>query len=245
MSRILLSMMVTLDGRIARPDGALDWFRTGPAFEREQLALLRSVDAFVFGRVSYELLGAYWPAPGANQGFTSTTVGDEFVHLLNTVPKIVFSRTLQVASWGPARIANGPLDQEVARLRDSARDIVVFAGASLASAMMAADAIDEYRLAVHPTLLGAGPPLFRELPDELPLRLDRATPLDAGVVLMQYQRDRQRTGNSELPRCCQSGAPPRLPGRGARMTARSRRPGRPRRLLRPSRACGLRTQPET
>jgi dihydrofolate reductase len=197
MKKIILSMMLSLDGLTAGPGGDLDWFRTDAAFEDEMLELLGNVDGMLFGRRSYELLAQYWPtaasagsgdAPG---GFTSRERAALFAHRMNTTPKLVVSGSLREATWGPARILAGDLREEIARLRDApGRDLVVFAGATLAQSCMQLDLVDEYRLMLHPLLLGQGQALYGELPRQLPLRLRQARALSSGVLLVRYERAR-------------------------------------------------------
>ena len=67
---------------------------------------------------------------------------------------------------------------------------MLFAGASLASTFIDLDLIDEYRLMVHPVVLGKGLPLFKDPAGERALKLVKATPFSSGVVLVQYERER-------------------------------------------------------
>lgn len=193
MRNVILSMMVSLDGQIARPDGNLDWFLTDADFEDEMFALLNSVDAMIFGRKSYELLKEYWPTAGTSDeqapgGFTSKAREVEFARLMNTVPKIVFSRTLENADWGPVTI-----EREVHADVIGDRKVVVFAGASIATTFMNLDLVYEYRVMVHPIVLGKGIPLFAGLNEERALTLQRAVRFSSGVVLMEYARSAKLT----------------------------------------------------
>jgi dihydrofolate reductase len=194
--KIILSMMVSLDMQIARADGNLDWFRSDTEFEAEMLQLLRAVDGMMFGRVSYELLAQYWPSAGSGDaaapgGFSSREVEEEFARLMNSVPKRVYSRTLKSAEWGPVTLSNEVSSADVEQLRrQPGRDLVLFAGANLASEFIRQDLIDEYRLMVHPLAIGNGIPLFQGLTAELPLELQRCRVLPCGVALLQYARAR-------------------------------------------------------
>lgn len=197
MRKVILSMMVSLDGSIARANGELDWFLTDEAFEVEMLDLLHSVDACIFGRTSYEQLAAYWPTAGTAAaeetpgGFTSKARQVEFAELMNTLPKIVCSRTLSNVSWTPARILKDDIPGAITRMKqEPGKDLVLFAGADIAATFMAHDLFDEYRLMVHPVVLGNGVPLFRDLPADRTLKLLRARTLPSGVVLMHYVRER-------------------------------------------------------
>jgi dihydrofolate reductase len=197
MRKLILSMMTSLDGHIARRDGSLDWFLTDAQLEEEMLGLLRSVDAMLFGRVAYELLAQFWPTagtPGSEEapgGFTSRAREIEFAHLMNSIPKVVYSRSLDAASWGPATVVRTIEPDEIERQkRQPGRDLVLFAGSSIARSFAKLDLIDEYRLMVHPIVLGKGLSLFDGLDTELALELRRTTTFRSGLVLLQFQRAR-------------------------------------------------------
>lgn len=197
MRNLILSMMVSLDNRTARADGDLDWFRTDGDFEVEMLALLRNVDGILLGRVSYKQLGAYWPTAGtatadeAPGGFTSKEREVAFAERMNALPKIVYSRTMDRPSWGPATVMCEVIAEDVAKMkREADKDLVLFAGATLASAFIDLDLIDEYRLMVHPVVLGRGPRLCEDMAKEHPLRLVRTKTFSSGVALLQYRRER-------------------------------------------------------
>lgn len=197
MRKLILSMMVSLDGYIARADGNLDWFISDAQFEDEMLALLRSVDGMHFGRVSYQLLADYWPKAGTSSaeeapgGFTSKEREVAFASLMNSIPKTVYSRTMKQAGWGPVTVEAEISAEQITRLKQqSGRDLVFFAGADAASTLAKLDLFDEYRLMVHPVVLGAGIPLFTGLKEERMLKLQRTRTFPSGAVLLQYGRDR-------------------------------------------------------
>jgi dihydrofolate reductase len=160
------------------------------------LGLLRNVDGMIFGRIAYQLLAQFWPTAGTSSdtapgGFATRENELEFSRLMNTIPKIVYSRSLKHADWGPVTLRKEVNAAEIARERQApGKDLVVFAGANLASAFVKQDLIDEYRLMVHPRLVGNGIPLFQGLSAEHELKLQRATTFRCGVVLLQYSRSR-------------------------------------------------------
>jgi len=206
MRKLILSMMLSADGHTARPDGDLGWFLTDADFEDEMLGLLGSVDAMLFGRKSYQLLAEYWPsaaAPGSPEapgGFTSRERAIEFARLMNTIPKLVISSERGALDWGPAQRIGDDLAAEVRRLKNEpGRALVAFAGATAAQSLIRLDLVDEYRLMLHPILLGQGLPLFGARPPEgslpeQPLKLLGSRTFSSGVVLVRYARDRAGQG---------------------------------------------------
>jgi dihydrofolate reductase len=110
---------------------------------------------------------------------------------MNTIPKIVFSSTLKQLSWGPGELVQHDVPGAIARLKAApGRDLVLFAGAGLAQTFMQLDQIDEYRLMVHPMMLGTGIALFEGASPERRLTLRSAQTFSSGVVLLRYDRAR-------------------------------------------------------
>jgi dihydrofolate reductase len=195
MRKIILSMMTSLDGKIARSDGDIEWFLTDERLEETLRSLLHQVDAMIFGRVSYQLLADFWPTAGTATaaedppgGFTSPERAAEFAHLMNTIPKIVVSHAPAALPWGPARSIDGDLPDAIHELKaEPGGDLVLFAGADLATSFIDLGLIDDYRLFVHPTVLGKGIALFDRIHTEQQLHLLDVSAFPSGVVQMRYE----------------------------------------------------------
>ncbi|MGK8522934.1 dihydrofolate reductase family protein [Nocardia asteroides] len=188
MRRVLLQMMVTLDGYAAGPDGALDWIDVNdPELDAYLAELLGGVDAQIFGRTSYELLAGYWPDAQRNPA----TPGDALLApLVNALPKLVLShRPDPDLPWQPARRIGADLPAEIAELSNSpGRPLVVFAGVATAREFLRLEAVDELRLLVFPVLLGAGLPLFGDVAPRRLRLVDVVAFRASGVVLQIYRR---------------------------------------------------------
>jgi dihydrofolate reductase len=129
------------------------------------------------GRVTYEEMASVWP--------TSTS---EFARPMNEIPKVVFSKTLQRADWPGTRIASGDLAEEIGRLkREPGNDLIAYGGATLDQVLSRLGLVDEYRLMVQPAALGAGLPLFKDLPAPLQLELVDATTYPTGLAIHIYR----------------------------------------------------------
>lgn len=185
MGRIIVIEFVSLDGVIHDPDGAEGsahggWaFRHGPqavAGDKFHLGELLDTGALLLGRRTWEKFAGIWP-----------TRDDDFSNKMNTIPKVVASRTLQdVGAWSNSTLLHGDVVEEAAARRADG-DLVVAGSASVAHALMGADLVDEYRLLVFPTVVGGGTRLFeagRTCTD-----LGLASAQDAGpAVLLVYSR---------------------------------------------------------
>ncbi len=183
MRKVIVSIFVTLDGYIADDEGSTGWFITDEAVNNYSMNLLNASDTLLLGRKTYELFRGYWP-----------TANDPGAKELNTMEKVVFSRTLEAVDWGTwdnARLVKDDVGEEVKRLKaQPGKDMVIFAGAGIISTFRKLDRIDEYRLLLHPLVMGSGLPLFTAGDERLNLKLVSAEPLEHGMVLLTYQPER-------------------------------------------------------
>jgi len=119
---------------------------------RRQLA---SVDTFLFGRVSFELWQDVWPALANDP--RSSAFEKEFSRLNERMQKVVYSHTLKSVTWDNSRLARGSLAEDVANMkRTPGGDLAIVGGPRIARAFGELGLIDEYRLWIHPTIIGSG-----------------------------------------------------------------------------------------
>jgi dihydrofolate reductase len=180
MRQLALQMSVTLDGYVAGPGGELEWGLPPehPEVQAWKLVLVRQAGTHIMGRITYEQMAAYWP--------TATNV---YAAPMNSIPKVVFSKTLPAAEWAGSRIARGDLSEEIAALKsEPGGDIIAHGGAAFVQALSRLGLIDEYRLIIHPVALGNGLPLFKDLPRPLRLELADAKRFPDGTLIHVYHR---------------------------------------------------------
>lgn len=183
--RIVWMMSVSVDGFMSDPDGGLDWHLVDDELHRHFNDELRTMGAFLDGRVTYELMAGYWPTADDDPDCTPTE--REFAGIWRDMPKIVFSRTLQHADWN-TEIVREVDPAAIARLRAEPGGDLGVGGADLGAAFMRLDLIDEYRVYVNPIVLGRGRPAFHPLDAALPLGLAETRAFGNGVVLLRYAR---------------------------------------------------------
>jgi dihydrofolate reductase len=190
MRELILQMMVSVDGMTEGPDQDLDWaYVDDPDLDDSLAQLLDSVDAQIFGRVSYQMIGQYWPDAENNP----LTPGDKMLApKVNGVPKIVVSHRDCQLTWQPATRIGSDLAAEVRALKEQpGRPLVVFGGATTALEFIRLDLVDEYRLLVFPVILGRGTRLFAEDGERRDLQLIETTTFPtSGVMLQRYRRRR-------------------------------------------------------
>jgi dihydrofolate reductase len=107
---------------------------------------------------------------------------------MNTMPKIVFSRTLKTVEWNNTRLVKGDTVKEISEIKQQpGKDLLIFGSADLASTLTNLGLIDEYRIMVNPVVLGKGNPLFKDIKEKLNLRLLRTRTFSNGNVLLYYE----------------------------------------------------------
>jgi dihydrofolate reductase len=189
MRSVTYSMSMSLDGYIVGPDGSFDW--TPPDEEIFRLATdeVRGVGVHLLGRRLYETM-LYWETADQDPSLAFSTV--EFAAIWRSLPKVVFSATLS-AVQGNARLASGELAEEIERLRvQPGEGDIAIGGATLAAQAAASGLIDEYRVRVHPVLVGGGTPFFPRREHRVNLELVESRTLKSEVVYLRYRVGRER-----------------------------------------------------
>lgn len=141
--------------------------------------------AFLSGRVTYELMAGFWPTADADPASPAPMI--EFARIWRDMPKIVYSRTLQRAGWNTT-VVRDVVAEEVMELKAQPGGDLALGGAGVAAAFMREDLIDEYRIYVHPVVIGRGKPLFPTWDSKISLQLAETRTFGNGVVLLRYQR---------------------------------------------------------
>ena len=185
MRRLVVFNNVSLDGYFVDGKGDMSWaHNTNPdaewdAFGEENA---KGGGILLFGRVTYELMAGYWPTPLAAQN--DPIVAEH----MNTLPKVVFSRTLDQVSWINTTLVKGDLAAEVRKMKHApGQDMAVLGSGSIVSQLAQEGLVDEYQLVVSPVVLGAGRTLFDRLREKLALKLTKTRAFRNGNVLLCYE----------------------------------------------------------
>jgi len=184
MRKIVVMMSVSVDGFMEGPNREIDWHLVDEELHQHFNDELATMGAFLDGRVTYELMAAYWPTADRDPASTAPEV--EFARIWRDMPKLVFSTTLERADWNTTIVRE--VDPEaIAALKAQPGGDLAVGGADLAAAFRRLDLVDEYRLYVHPVVLGKGKPLFAPEDTWTGLRLVGTGTFGSGVVLLRYQ----------------------------------------------------------
>ena len=180
--RIILDLAVTLDGLIEGKNGEIDWCIMD--HEMGFVDFLDQIDTIFYGRKSYELWGQYTPKPEDSE------TDKELWELVNSKQKYVFSRTKK-GTDKKAIFINDQILDEVNQLKSKpGKDIWLFGGASLITNFINLGLVDEFRLSVHPVILGEGKPLFIDIQERIQLKLVDTRSFSSGVVQLIYHLNR-------------------------------------------------------
>ncbi len=147
--------------------------------------LLSDAGTLLYGRITYQLMEDYWPSVVKNP--TGNKPMDEFAVLIDNISKVVYSRTLQHVDWKNTQLKKEVVKEEVLELKQEAGKDILVGSPSLIVAFSELDLIDEYQLAVHPTVLGSGLPLFKNIKDRINLKLLKTKTFSAGAIILYYE----------------------------------------------------------
>ncbi|EPG72503.1 riboflavin biosynthesis protein RibD C-terminal domain protein [Leptospira fainei serovar Hurstbridge str. BUT 6] len=184
MRRIIVSEFLTLDGVMEDPGGAEKsefggWSHQffNEEFGKYKFDELFSCDALLLGRLTYEGFAAAWPSMTDEQGFSER---------MNGIPKFVVTTTLTKADWNNSTLIKENIVAEISKLKEQpGKDILVAGSGVLARGLLQNDLVDEFRLMIHPILVGGGRRLFDETPRKV-LKLVESKELNTGVEILTY-----------------------------------------------------------
>ena len=191
MRNLAVIELVTLDGvmqSVGSPDedreGGFDYGGWSAPCGDEVLGKaagegMATTTAYLFGRKTYQHMVAHWPAePDTNP----------IAAHLNATPKYVVTKTLTSLEWAGSHVLAGDVAASVNDLKQHGNGTIAVLGSGvLVQTLIEHDIVDEYRLFVHPLVLGTGKRLFRQTPKPIPLRLTACTQTTTGVLLLSYE----------------------------------------------------------
>lgn len=181
MRKIFVFLMATLDGYHETTAGELSWHNVDAEFLDFAAAQLDEADTLLFGRRTYEFMAAFWPTDAAMGGQPAVATR------MNGFDKIVVSRTLTEAAWGPVTIISDDVAAQLAKIKtQSGKDIALIGSSDLAASLLGTGVIDEVRIMVNPVALGSGHPVLAG-GDPTKLELLGVRQFGSGNVLLTYR----------------------------------------------------------
>lgn len=184
MGRIVWMMSVSLDGYMEGPDHDISWHCVDEELHQHFNDWMAPAGAFLSGRTTYELMVSYWPT--ADQDPDGSPTEAEFAGIWRDTPKVVYSRTLEQADWSTT-VVRDVVPQEVRALQEQYDGDLVVGGSILGAEFLRLGLIDEFRVYVHPVVIGQGTPMFQPQDVQVPLELVGTRTFGNGVVLLQHR----------------------------------------------------------
>jgi dihydrofolate reductase len=183
MRKLIVFNNVSLDGYFVDASGDMSWAHRPDAewnsFTAENAG---GGGVLLFGRKTYDLMASYWPTPMAMQNYPVVAEG------MNNLSKVVFSKTMDQASWKNTRLVKSDLASEVRKMKDESGDGMAILGSGTIVAQLAEEGlIDEYQIAVIPVVLGAGRSMFGGIKRRLNLTLKKTRVFGNGNVVLWYE----------------------------------------------------------
>lgn len=175
-------IIISLDGFYEGPDGEFNWAIVDEEFRDFAIRQLDAADTLGFGRATYEHMAAYWPAAQAYED------DSEIAPRMNTMPKLVFSTTLEDAAWSGSTVVRGDASERLPSIMAASDgEILVIGSAHLSANLARAGLLDELRIMISPIALGRGRSLFENLNERTSLTLLRVREFDSGNALLTYR----------------------------------------------------------
>ena len=174
---------VSLDGYFVDANGDMSWAKADHQDAEWNAFVAGNASGegmLVFGRVTYEMMASFWPTPTAIEMMPAVAAG------MNNMPKVVFSRTLNEASWNNTTLVKGDPAAAVRQLKhESGPDMVILGSGTIVAQLARQGLIDGYQIVVNPVVLGSGRTMFEGAP--LSLRLTSTRAFRNGNVLLCYE----------------------------------------------------------
>ncbi len=194
MLKLVVQTFLTLDGVYQAPGGAEEdtsgGFKLGgwqmrfwdPEGDKAMDRQIAETDALLLGRITYQIFNGYWP----KQPDT-----DPIAKKFNAIPKFVASTSLKKADWKGTTLLSGPLAEAIAKAKQAPGSgiLAVVGSGKLAQSLMKDGLVDEYRLWIHPVVLGSGKRLFDGGFAPLNVKLTASAVTPSGVAMLTYRPD--------------------------------------------------------
>ena len=181
MSKLIAAINMTLDG-FCNHEGMI----ADDEIHQHYTDLLNSAHALLYGRITYQLMESYWPLIVKDP--TGNKQTDDFAVAIDNIQKIVYSRTLKSVDWKNTILKNEIIKEEITALKQQTEGTILAGSPSLIATLSNLDLIDEYQLAVQPTVLGSGLQLFKNISERIDLKFLQTKTFDCGVIILYYHK---------------------------------------------------------
>lgn len=179
MRKVIAAINMTLDGVCDHTVGIVD-----EKLHQHYSDLINNGGVIVYGRTTFELM-KFWQTllqnPSGNKSM------DDFAISIDKIPKLVFSRTLKKTNWESAKISDKPLTEKIIELKQQGGKDILIGSRSLIIELLNSNLVDEFQICIHPIIEGKGLPLFKQIKEQIILKLLNIKILESGVTIFYYQ----------------------------------------------------------
>lgn len=180
MRKLIAAMNMTLDGFCDHTSMGAD-----DQIHEHYSDLLRSVDIIIYGRKTFQLM-EFWPPlvknPSGNKAM------DDFAVAIDDIQKLVYSRTLEKVDWKNTELKRELIKEEILELKQQPGKSILVGSPSLIIGLANLGLVDEYQISVHPTVVGSGLPLFKNIVERIDLKLLKTKTFDCGALGLYYEQ---------------------------------------------------------
>ena len=183
MQKLIVFNSVSLDGYFVDANGDMSWaHKQDPEWSEFASGNARGGGTLLFGRVTYDLMANYWPTPMAMKN--DPVVAEQMNHL----PKVVFSRRMEKASWNNTKLVKDDIAAEVRKMKqEPGEGMAILGSGSIVSQLAQEGLIDEFQIVVNPIVLGKGRTMFEGIEKRLALELTSSRAFSNGNVVLRYE----------------------------------------------------------
>jgi dihydrofolate reductase len=185
MRKLVVFNNVTLDGYFTGLSGDFSWAHSGSDDAEFNAFVADNASGggqLLLGRITYELMASYWPTPNAIKHDPIVAEG------MNSMPKVVFSRTLDKAAWSNTKLVKGDIAAEIRKLKqEPGKGMAILGSGRIVAQLAPQRLIDEYQVVVNPVVLGNGRTMFDGIKEKLTLKLTRTRTFRSGKVFLCYE----------------------------------------------------------
>jgi dihydrofolate reductase len=183
--RLIAFEHISLDGYYADANNDMGWARPGmddPEFHQFAQSNAQSGGELIFGRITYDLMAAFWPSAMAKQS------DPLMAERINRASKTVFSRQMKKADWENTKVIGGDIVAETRKMKNApGAGMTILGSGTIVSQLAEAGLIDEFQLVVTPVILGSGKSLFAGVTRRPPLKLTKDRRFKNGKIVLSYE----------------------------------------------------------
>jgi dihydrofolate reductase len=183
MRKLAVFNSITLDGYFTGVNGDMSWaHKSDPEWNAFVQGNAKGASEMLFGRVTYDMMAGWWPTPRVIE------MAPAVAQAMNSAPKVVFSRTLDQASWNNTRLVKSDIAEAVRKLKaEPGPEMVIMGSGTIVSQLAEAGLIDEFQVVVNPIVLGEGKSMFEGVRKKLALKRTQARTFENGCVVLWYE----------------------------------------------------------